>query len=188
MQPEQLGDFIQMVLSALTVEVHKHEGVLDKYMGDALMAFWGATVAQPDHAQRALNAGIGMLGAISKINQSLPTRFAGLPQIEIRIGIASGEVLVGELGTPQRRTFTAIGEAVNLASRLQEYSKTTDYRLLLSEATANAISGFELRPLAAAAIRGLSRLEVPYVLCAEPSQTAAGHSTSESKRVQGIIS
>jgi adenylate cyclase len=169
MQPERLADFTQMILSALTTEVQKHDGTLDKYMGDALMAFWGAPLPQQDHAERALKAGIGMLQAVSDINSTLPQRYPDLPPIEIRIGIASGEAVVGELGTPQRRSYTAIGDAVNLASRLQDHAKTTTHHLLLSEATAHLLQGFRLQALPAVTIRGRSRAEAVYALLGAPA-------------------
>ncbi|NCV86242.1 MAG: adenylate/guanylate cyclase domain-containing protein [Oxalobacteraceae bacterium] len=169
MQPERLADFTQMILSALTTEVQKQDGTLDKYMGDALMAFWGAPLPQQDHAERALKAGIGMLQAVSDINSTLPHRYPDLPPIEIRIGIASGEAVVGELGTPQRRSYTAIGDAVNLASRLQDHAKTTTHHLLLSEATAHLLQGFTLQALPAVTIRGRSRAEAVYALLGAPA-------------------
>jgi adenylate cyclase len=169
MQPERLADFTQMILSALTTEVQKQDGTLDKYMGDALMAFWGAPLAQQDHAERALKAGIGMLQAVSDINSTLPERYPDLPPIEVRIGIASGEAVVGELGTPQRRSYTAIGDAVNLASRLQDHAKTTKHHMLLSEATAQLLPAFPLQALPAVTIRGRSRVEPLYALVGEPA-------------------
>ena len=169
MQPERLADFTQMILSALTTEVQKQDGTLDKYMGDALMAFWGAPLAQRDHAERALKAGIGMLQAVSDINSTLPQRYPDLPPIEVRIGIASGEAVVGELGTPQRRSYTAIGDAVNLASRLQDHAKTTTHHMLLSEATAQLLPAFPLQALPAVTIRGRSRVEPLYALVGEPA-------------------
>ncbi len=169
MQPERLADFTQMILSALTTEVQKQDGTLDKYMGDALMAFWGAPLAQQDHAERALKAGIGMLQAVSDINGTLPQRYPDLPPIEVRIGIASGEAVVGELGTPQRRSYTAIGDAVNLASRLQDHAKTTTHHMLLSEATAQLLPAFPLQALPAVTIRGRSRVEPLYALVGEPA-------------------
>jgi adenylate cyclase len=133
------------------------------------MAFWGAPLAQQDHAERALNAGIGMLQAVSDINSTLPQRYPDLPPIEVRIGIASGEAVVGELGTPQRRSYTAIGDAVNLASRLQDHAKTTTHHMLLSEATAQLLPAFPLQALPAVTIRGRSRVEPLYVLVGEPA-------------------
>ncbi len=169
MQPERLADFTQMILGALTTEVQRQDGTLDKYMGDALMAFWGAPLQQGDHAQRALQAGIGMLRSVAAINAEQPLRFPELPPLEIRIGIASGEAVVGELGTPQRRSYTAIGDAVNLASRLQDHAKTTSHHLLLSEATAALLGTDGLLCLPAVAMRGRSRAEPLYALCDEPS-------------------
>jgi adenylate cyclase len=171
MQPETLADFTQMILGILTKEVQRQEGTLDKYMGDALMAFWGAPISQPDHAQRAVRAGVGMLRAVEELNQTLPQRYPELPPIEIRIGIASGESVVGELGTPQRRSYTAIGDAVNLASRLQDHAKTTTHHLLMSEATAHALSDVALLNLSPVVIRGRSRAEQLYALRDETAQT-----------------
>ena len=102
--PELFADRLRAQLDAWTAIVHQHGGTLDKYLGDGLMAFWGAPLASPDDAHRALQAA-------RSIQQS--------PGLAKRIGLASGEALVGDLGTSMRRSYTALGEVVNRAERLQ---------------------------------------------------------------------
>lgn len=188
MQPEKLAEFTQTILGTLTTEVQRQDGTLDKYMGDALMAFWGAPLTQHDHAERAVKAGVGMLHAVAELNETLPSRYPELPPIEIRIGIASGESVVGELGTPQRRSYTAIGDAVNLASRLQDHAKTTTHHLLMSEATANALRGIELISLSPVVIRGRSRAERLYALHDEPAQIVSPTQTALPALKPGVSS
>ena len=164
MQPELLVEYTQWVLGALTNEVHHFGGTLDKYMGDALMAFWGAPIDQPDHPDLALDCATGMQAAIARLNSVMPSRFPGINQIEICIGINSGDAVVGELGTLQRSAFTAIGDTVNLASRLQDFAKTIDHKLLIGPGTAELVRRHRLQLLEHIAIRGRRKGAEIYIL------------------------
>jgi adenylate cyclase len=167
--PEQIADFTQWVLGALTEEVHRSGGTLDKYMGDALMAFWGAPLDQPDHADRALDCAAGMEAAIARLNLELPQRYPDLAPIKICIGINSGEAVVGELGTPQRSAFTAIGDAVNLASRLQDHAKTTIHTVLIGSGSAAQVRRHTLALLEHAVIRGRRKGDAIYIPAVQAS-------------------
>lgn len=96
-------------------------GLIDKYVGDAVMAFWGAPDEQPDHANRACRAALAIRAAIEQDN--LERRAKGLPEVRIRIGIHSGEALVGNIGAPGRINYTIVGDTVNIASRLEAFGK-----------------------------------------------------------------
>jgi len=161
--PERIAEFTQWVLGALTMEVHRSGGTLDKYMGDALMAFWGAPIDQPDHADRALDCAAGMQSAIAQLNIELPRRFPHMQPIKICIGINSGETVVGELGTALRSAFTAIGDTVNLASRLQDYAKATEHSTLVGSGTARLAKRHSLTRYEFTAMRGRRKGDAIYI-------------------------
>jgi adenylate cyclase len=133
MSPEQLVSFINEYLTPMTDVIFENGGTLDKYIGDAIMAFWGAPVDQPDHALRACSAALGFLDKL----QGLRTRWreAGLPEVDIGVGLNSGLMNVGHMGTHNRFNYTVMGDAVNLASRLEGLTKTYDTRILISAST-----------------------------------------------------
>jgi adenylate cyclase len=133
MSPEALAAFINDYLSPMTAIVFDEKGTLDKYIGDALMAFWNAPLEQPDHALRACRAAVRML---EKLDSMKPTwRAQGLPELEIGIGINSGPMVVGNMGSDVRVDYTVLGDAVNLGSRLEGTNKEYDTRIIISEFT-----------------------------------------------------
>ncbi|WP_130536270.1 CHASE2 domain-containing protein [Thiomicrorhabdus indica] len=129
----ELARITKDVLHVLTQEVHSHQGTLDKYIGDAVMALWNAPLDQADHADLAVRSAVAMLESLDLYNQSHPQQ----PKISVRIGIHTGPAMVGDLGTEQRHTYTAIGDTVNLAHRLHEWSKDYQTHILLSRETAD---------------------------------------------------
>jgi len=133
MTPEQLVGFINQYLTPMTDVVFANGGTLDKYIGDAIMAFWGAPVDQPDHAVRACAAALGFLEKLAELRGRW--RAAGLPEVDIGVGINSGLMNVGHMGTENRFNYTVMGDAVNLASRLEGLNKAYDTRILISAAT-----------------------------------------------------
>nr|WP_281376252.1 adenylate/guanylate cyclase domain-containing protein [Burkholderia guangdongensis] len=163
MPPEALVTMTEIVLTRLTGCVHDTEGTLDKYMGDALMAFWGAPLAQPDHADRALDCARVMLRELDALNRSHVLTPGGEP-VRVRIGVNSGMALVGEIGSTMRKSYTAIGDVVNVAARLQEYAKVVQTDLLIGEETARSAMRHRLRECAHAAMRGRDAAEFLYVL------------------------
>jgi adenylate cyclase len=115
--PREVRDFFNEYFGAMTDIVFAHGGTLDKFIGDGLMAFFGAPDAQPDHATRAVEAAIAMQRHVAALEGRL--RLGGHTSIRIRIGVNTGDAIVGNLGPPQRLTYTALGDAVNLAQRLE---------------------------------------------------------------------
>lgn len=133
MQPEALIVFLNKYLSALTQVVHEEKGVVDKYIGDCIMAFWNAPMPMPDHRLRGCLAAIACQKTLDKLNEKLEP---GMPEIPaIRIGLNSGHVTVGLTGSEKKLQYTVIGDEVNLASRLEGANKFFGSRIMASEAT-----------------------------------------------------
>ncbi|MDY7225160.1 CHASE2 domain-containing protein [Hyalangium rubrum] len=139
LSPEQLVGFVNEYLTPMTDVVFENGGTLDKYIGDAIMAFWGAPVDQPDHALRACSAALGFLERLGEMRGRW--RKAGLPEVDIGVGINSGPMNVGHMGTANRFNYTVMGDAVNLGSRLEGLNKTYDTRIIISAGTYAQVQG-----------------------------------------------
>ena len=134
LSPEDVVALLNPYLEAMSKVIYKHGGTVDKYEGDAIIAFFGEPVPFKDHAVRALRASLDMRVALDELRKQWEKE--GRPnQIEMGIGINSGEVFVGLLGSAQRINYTVIGDNANLASRLQDLTKTYAWPILISEST-----------------------------------------------------
>ena len=153
MSPEKLADFINQYLSPMTQIVFDEKGTLDKYIGDAVMAFWNAPLDQPDHALRACRAAVHMLERLEELK--VEWRAAGLPELEIGIGINTGQMVVGNMGSDVRVDYTVLGDSVNLGSRLEGTNKEYETRIIISEWTRAAVKdGIVTRRLGAVRVKG----------------------------------
>jgi len=137
--PEEVVALLNDYLSRMTDLILAEEGVVDKFEGDAIMAMWGAPLEQPDQAVRACRAALRQVAALGEVNAGLAAK--GLPALRMRIGIHTGEAVVGNLGSHRRFDYTAVGDAVNLASRLEGLNKYYGTAILVSEDTAAACGG-----------------------------------------------
>jgi adenylate cyclase len=133
MEPIQLQELLNGVFSRLTSIIRSNRGTIDKYMGDCVMAFWGAPVETTEHAHLAVKSAMEMANAVQDINQEHRER--GLPDIGIGIGLNTGSMCVGDMGSNIRRSYTVIGDAVNLGSRLEGLSKVYGVETVVSEST-----------------------------------------------------
>ena len=131
--PEVLVQLLNEYFNAMTQAVVADDGLLDKYIGDAIMAVYGAPLPQPDHAYRACHSALRMLDALQVLQPRWQER--GLPVIEIGIGINSGSMVVGNMGSDLRFAYTAMGDEVNLGSRLEGVNKEYGTQIIISEAT-----------------------------------------------------
>jgi adenylate cyclase len=133
LSPEEVHRLINEYLTAMTNIVFKNVGTLDKYMGDAVMAIYGAPVDQPDHAQKACDTALEMMQELKVLNAKWVQE--GKPLLDIRIGINTGMMMVGNMGSEQRFEYTVLGDAVNLGSRLEGANKSYLTHILISEFT-----------------------------------------------------
>lgn len=133
MAPEGIVDFLNEYLEEMTKIIFKYEGTLDKYEGDAIMAFWGAPIPQADHALRTCKSALDMQKRLETLR--LRWKKEGKPAIEARCGINTGTVIVGNLGGKERFDYTVIGDSVNLASRLEGANKQYKSKIMISEFT-----------------------------------------------------
>jgi len=152
MEPTQLQELLNGVFSRLTDLIRTHRGTIDKYMGDCVMAFWGAPVETPEHAALATRCAMDMSLAVGQINEE--HRAKGLPEIGVGIGLNTGTMCVGDMGSDIRRSYTVIGDAVNLGSRLEGLSKTYGVEIVVSEMVRKAAPGFAWQELDRVRVKG----------------------------------
>ena len=152
MEPTQLQALLNGVFSRLTSIIRTNRGTIDKYMGDCVMAFWGAPVETAEHAHLAVKAAMEMANAVRDINQQ--HREKGLPEIGIGIGLNTGNMCVGDMGSDIRRSYTVIGDAVNLGSRLEGLSKAYGVDIVVSESTRKLSPDFAWQELDRVRVKG----------------------------------
>ena len=152
--------------NAMTPLIHASGGTVDKFIGDAVMAFWGAPLDDAQHAEHAVRSAIAMQQAMAPLQAQLAAR--GLPPIHMRIGLHSGRVVVGNVGSEQRFSYTAIGDAVNLAARLEGANKAFGTGILLSAATAAQLPpDIGLRALDEVIVKGKTEPVRVFTPCAD---------------------
>ncbi len=135
--PDKLTQLLKEYFTEMTKEILATDGVVDKFIGDAIMAFWGAPMKQHDHADRAVTSAINMYRKLKKLQPKWVKR--GFPLIEAGFGINSGQVIVGNMGSKSRFDYTAIGDNVNIASRLEGLNKEFHSNIIISESTKNKL-------------------------------------------------
>jgi adenylate cyclase len=153
LNPEQLREFINEYLTDMSGIIRsRHNGTLDKYIGDAIMAFWGAPVDDPHHARNGVLAGLEMQRECKVLNEKFAAR--GWPPLKIGVGLNSGNVRVGDMGSQVRRAYTVMGDPVNVASRLEARTKYYGVGVLVGEATRNAVKDVVFREVDRIKVKG----------------------------------
>jgi adenylate cyclase len=161
-----VAPFLTEFLTLATEAVHREGGTVDKFIGDCIMAFWNAPSSEPDHAFRACRAANAIRGAM----KHLPRPDGGDTHVAVRIGINTGVALVGHVGSTERVSYTAIGDVVNVASRLEALGKEFGVEVLISDATCERIANrMPVRALGASAIRGREGSIKVFELLDEPT-------------------
>jgi adenylate cyclase len=152
LDPKELTLLMNEFLTPLSRVVHRQRGTIDKYMGDCIMAFWGAPLPDVDHAKHAILAGIEMQATLKALQPQFRER--GWPEIHIGVGINTGRVSVGNMGSEVRVAYTVMGDAVNLASRLEGITKQYGVGIVVGENTRNVVADFVYRELDHVRVKG----------------------------------
>ncbi|MCF8198574.1 MAG: adenylate/guanylate cyclase domain-containing protein, partial [Sulfuritalea sp.] len=153
LEPNELATLMNEYLGAMTLVVRKHRGTLDKYIGDAIMAFWGAPVEDPEHAKHSILTGLEMHVALKELNKDLVSR--GWPELKIGVGVNTGPMTVGDMGSKVRQSYTVMGDAVNLGSRLEGITKQYGVGFIAGEATRELVKKeFVFRELDRVRVKG----------------------------------
>lgn len=153
LSPEDLSTYINDYLTTMSLVIREgHRGTLDKYIGDAIMAFWGAPVADPNHAQNAVLAALDMMKQAKTLNEKFHAM--GWPPFAIGIGVNSGTMRVGDMGSKIRKAYTVMGDAVNLGSRLEGITKQYGAAILIGQETRERIKGIVLQEIDLVQVKG----------------------------------
>jgi len=172
LRPEVLAIFLQEYLTPMTELVLDSGGTLDKYIGDAVMAIWSAPIDFPDHAARACDVALAMQKALVALNRKWVVE--GRPEIAIGIGINTGQMAVGNMGSAARFDYTVLGDQVNLASRLEGLTKEYGIGILVGEATMRAAGDrFVFREIDLVRVKGRAGAAPVYELCGRRGDATA---------------
>ena len=152
MPPTELQSLLNTLFSHLTRIIRHQRGTIDKYMGDCVMAFWGAPVYTPEHARLSVQAALDMSDALRALNRERSA--AGLSAISVGVGINTGDMCVGDMGSDVRRSYTVVGDAVNLGARLESLSREYGVDIVASETTRRQAPGFVWQELDKVRVKG----------------------------------
>lgn len=176
--PQRLTTLINRLLTPLSDAILAHDGTIDKYMGDCVMAFWNAPMDVPEHAAEACAAALDMLKALDRLNEqrSAEAAVAGTAHTPLRVGVGlnTGECVVGNMGTARRFDYSVLGDAVNLAARLETYSTDYGVTVVMGETTAAHVEGsFALLELDRIAVKGKTEAVTIYGLLGDRALAAS---------------
>ena len=170
MDAETLVRFVNMLFTPLADTILAHRGTIDKFIGDAVMAFWNAPLSDPEHALQSCRAALAMQRAIGEINAA---RDESAEAVQLGIGLNTGSCVVGNVGSPQRFDYSVLGDVVNTASRIEETTKTYGVPIIIGERTAASVADLALVEIGLAALRGKDRPEKLHALIGD--ETLARH-------------
>jgi adenylate cyclase len=169
--------------------VFRHQGTVDKFVGDMVMALFGAPLDDGEHAEHALTAAVDMVRELGELNRKWLAE--GRAPLDIGIGVNSGEMIAGNIGSSSIMSYTVIGDNVNLGSRLESLNKDYKTRIIISEATRSRLKGqYELRPLGGVVVKGKTRPVEIFEVCV-PSPLPAAQPTAsaapEEEKVEKVL-
>ena len=191
MTPQGLVKVMNRYLTTMSEPIRAHKGIIDKYIGDAIMAYWGPPfIEQANEAELACLAALDMIGRIAALREELP-ELLGVRHIpvecDLRIGIATGEALVGSIGSEFMMNFTVMGDPVNLASRLEAANKIYDSRSLISEATMTAAgAAVEVRELDRLMVLGQSRPQIVFEIMGRHGELTPTQDSLRARYCEGL--
>jgi adenylate cyclase len=152
LNPKELSQLMNEYMTPMTRIIHKHRGTIDKYIGDAIMAFWGAPIRDPAHARNAVLAALEMQVVLAVMRPRFIER--GWPEVRIGVGLNTGVMSVGNMGSAFRMAYTVMGDAVNLGSRLESITKQYGVGILVGELTQQAVPDVVFRELDRVRVKG----------------------------------
>jgi adenylate cyclase len=169
--PSELTEFINEYLSEMSFVIRKKGGTLDKYIGDAIMAFWGAPIDDEDHATNGVLAALGMHEKLQELKKAYKEK--NWPDINVGIGLSTGPMTVGDMGSVIRKAYTVMGDAVNLGSRLEGITRQYFVNILVSEETMQATKGILFRDIDMVRVKGKDNPITIYEPIAEIAKISA---------------
>jgi adenylate cyclase len=167
LSPEEVAAFLNQFFSLAADAIFQHGGTLDKFIGDAVMAFFGAPLPQPDHAERAVRSAMALMDSLSGWNADREAE--GLDAVEVRVAVHSGPVVVGDIGSESRVDYTVLGNTVNVAARIEGYAAKPGH-IVIGETTRAAVAHlFATEPLGDVQMKGLSQPVAVYRIAMDRS-------------------
>ncbi len=152
LNPKELSSLMNALLTPMTRVIHEHRGTIDKYMGDAIMAFWGAPLRNEQHARAGIQAALAIVDGLGELNQDFARR--GWPQIRVGVGVNTGIMNVGNMGSEFRMAYTVLGDAVNLGSRIEGLTKQYGVSIIASESSRASAPEFAFMTLDKVRVKG----------------------------------
>ena len=178
LEPRRILTILNTLFGALGHEIIGRMGTIDKFIGDAIMAFWNAPVDVPDHERKALRAALGMRQKLAELNQhdafQLKADKAAVTELGIGIGISTGEAVVGNMGLETRFDYSALGDTVNVASRVESACKEVGYDILVADPVRVIVSDFAFLEAGALALKGKAERVVIYLLVGDAELAKSG--------------
>ena len=154
--PEDVVSQLNELFTRMVAVVFSHRGTVDKFVGDMIMALYGAPLDDEEHAEHAVQTALAMITTLNDLNREWAEQ--GKPQLDIGIGINTGEMIAGNVGSDTIMSYTVIGDAVNLGARLESLNKDYGTRIIISEATRARLKGrYDIHPLGDVVVKGKSK-------------------------------
>jgi adenylate cyclase len=189
--PQGLTLLINRFLTPMTGLILEHNGTIDKYMGDSIMAFWNAPIENADHAKDAANAALKMIPRLNDLNAELEEQAKqenrSFKQLRIGIGLNTGTCIVGNLGSEQRFDYSVLGDPVNLASRLEGQTKEYGFSIILGESTAEIIPDYAMIELDLIALKGKQEAVKIFALMGDETMTEDPDFKETHRLISGLL-